>query len=132
MRVECELYQLMISDTLMAQRVVLKEKDGQRMFPIFIGPVEISAIDRNLNGRIPPRPLTHDLAYSVIEALGGRLVSICIKDLRESIFYADLEIMTDKGLVKVDCRPSDAMARAVKAGAKIYAEEHVLDEAAIS
>ena len=131
MRIECEIYQLMITEMLTAQRVVLKEKRGDRLFPIFIGPVEIAAIDRNLKGQTEPRPMTHDVACEIIAKLGGKLVSVRIKDLRDNIFYADIEIETARGLVTVDSRPSDAMALAAKTGAKIYVEDHVIDAAQI-
>jgi uncharacterized protein len=127
--IEMELSRILIRDGEEGQVVVLKEKDGTRSFPIFIGTFEASIIDRYVREIEFPRPLTHDLLVSTIRQLGGRLERIVITDLRDKTFYALLYIMTDKGLVQVDSRPSDALCLAAAIGADIYAEEHVIEMA---
>ncbi len=109
--------------------VLLKEVDGERYLPIWIGAVEATAIAFAQQGIVPPRPLTHDLLKDVVTALSGDLQAIHITELRESVFYADL-VFSD-GL-RVSARPSDAIALAMRAGTTIYADESVLEDAGIA
>ena len=115
------------------QRVVLlKEKMAERYLPIWIGPTEADAIAVKLQGVSVPRPLTHDLLGSVIEALGARADSIVLDDLKNDTFYAKIILLRADGRqMEVDSRPSDALALALRVGAPIYVEEVVLDEAGI-
>ncbi|HEX5494164.1 MAG TPA: bifunctional nuclease family protein [Mycobacteriales bacterium] len=108
--------------------VLLKETSGDRYLPIWIGTVEASAIAFEQQGVRPTRPMTHDLLRDVITALGARLESVHITDLRDSIFYAELVFPNG---VRVSSRPSDAIALALRSGATIYGEEAVLAEAGI-
>ncbi len=118
--------------TMNYQRVViLKEKAAERYLPIWIGPTEADAIAVKLQGATVPRPLSHDLLYSVIGALGATLNSIVINDLKSDTFYAKIILNVDGGQMEVDSRPSDALALAVRAEVPIYVEEAVLDEAGI-
>ena len=126
--VEMELTRILIAETRDGQIIVLKEKNGTRAFPIVIGYFEAAAIDRHVKEIPMPRPLTHDLLSGVIEAFGGKLERIVINDLRDNTFYGRLIIKRDGETLDVDSRPSDAIALAVKAGAPIFVEEHVLDE----
>jgi bifunctional DNase/RNase len=109
--------------------VLLKEAAGDRYLPIWIGAVEATAIAFAQQGVVPTRPLTHDLLKDVLDALGARLVSVTITDLRDGIYYADLSF---DGGVTVSARPSDAIALALRAGTTIYAEERVLAEAGVA
>ncbi|GAA3191919.1 bifunctional nuclease family protein [Actinocorallia longicatena] len=109
--------------------VLLKESDGDRYLPIWIGAVEATAIAFAQQGMLPQRPLTHDLFKDVIEALGSQLRTVNITALREGIFFADL-VFT--GGVEVSARPSDSIALALRTGASIFASEDVLDEAGVS
>lgn len=111
--------------------VILKEKSAERYLPIWIGPAEADAIAVKLQGVTVPRPLTHDLLYSIIDALGATVNSIIISDLKSDTFYARIILNVDGGQMEVDSRPSDALALAVRAEAPIYAEEIVLDKAGI-
>jgi len=130
MEVPCELIRIMITETGDHQVIVLKESRGQRVFPIVIGFFEAAAIDRRIKGHVLPRPMTHDLLASVIEALGGRLAKVVVTDLKEHTFYATLVIERNGDQVHVDARPSDAIALAVAGNTPIYVEDHVLDEVA--
>lgn len=109
--------------------VLLKETDGDRYLPIWIGAVEATAIAFAQQGVTPARPLTHDLLKDVIEALGAELRSVTISDLRDSVYYADLQFSSG---ASVSARPSDAIALAMRTGTTIYAEESVLAEAGVS
>lgn len=129
MEVRCDLSRIIISDTSDQQIIVLRERDGERAFPIVIGSSEAGAIDRRLKGQRMLRPLTHDLLAAVIEQLGGELEKIVINDLREHTFYAKIIIRQNGQLIEVDARPSDAIALGVASDVAIYVEDHVLDEA---
>lgn len=109
--------------------LLLREADGERFLPIWIGQAEAAAIALEQQGVAPARPLTHDLVKDIIEALGRTLVSVRIVALREGTFYSDL--VFDDG-VQVSARPSDAIAIAIRVGAPIFADESVLAEAGLA
>ncbi len=111
--------------------VILKEKDTDRYLPIWIGPAEADSIAVKLQDVTVPRPLTHDLLRSVIDALGATVTSIVVSDLRNDTFYAKIILTCDGEYLEIDSRPSDAIALAVRVKAPIYAEEAVLDKAGI-
>ena len=128
MDVEVELSRIIINETSDQQIIVLKERHGQRSFPIVIGIVEIFAIDRRLKGIKPPRPMTHDLLDNVIENLGADIEKIVISDLRNHTFYAKIYLSSNGQTVKIDSRPSDAIALGVASNAPIYVAEHVFEK----
>jgi len=111
--------------------VILKEKMATRYLPIWIGAAEADAIAVKLQGVAVPRPMTHDLLHSVIDALGANINSIIVSELKNDTFYAKLILNIDGGQMEVDCRPSDALALAVRTDVPIYAEDAVLDKAGI-
>jgi bifunctional DNase/RNase len=125
--VEVELVRIVIRDTSDQQYIFLKEKEGERTFPIVIGFYEASAIDRRVRGVGTPRPMTHDLLGNTVEALGGHLLKIVVNRLHENTFYARLHIQKDGGEIEIDCRPSDAIALAVQAEVSIFVSEDVID-----
>ena len=127
--VRMELVKIIIRETSDHQIIVLKEMDGDRMFPILIGPYEAMAIDRRIKNIQAPRPLTHDLLNSTIVNLGGVIDRVVINDLRDSTFYAILVVRQDDREVQIDSRPSDAIALASLDNTPIYVEESVLEEA---
>jgi len=109
--------------------VLLKETLGDRYLPIWIGAVEATAIALAQQGVVPARPLTHDLLKDVLDGLGAELEAVIITDLRDGIYFADLQF---RGGVSVSARPSDAIALAIRAGTTIFAEESVLAEAGVA
>ena len=129
MAVVMELARIIISEMQDQQIIVLKEVTGERQFPIVIGSGEAYAIDRRLKGLQTPRPLTHDLLANVIEELGGELEAIEINNLKDGTFFARLVIRQDGKPVRIDCRPSDAIALGIASNVQILVAEHVLDEA---
>jgi uncharacterized protein len=111
--------------------VLLKERDGERYLPIWIGNVEATAIAFALQGVQTPRPLTHDLLRNVLEELQARVDRIVITELRDGTFYANIELTRDGARYTISSRPSDAIALAVRTKTAIFAEERVLSEASI-
>lgn len=111
--------------------VILKEKAADRYLPIWIGPAEADAIAVKLQGASVPRPLTHDLLSSVVEALGASVKSIIVNDLKNDTFYAKIILNVDGKQLEVDSRPSDALALAVRVEVPIFVEDSVLDKAGI-
>ncbi len=112
--------------------VMLREEtERSRVLPILIGGPEASAIHSAMEGIVPPRPLTHDLAVTVFQSLGATLERIVITEVRDHTFYAELHFRTPSGQTVVSSRPSDAIALAVRTTTPIFAEESLLDEAAV-
>lgn len=137
--IECELAQiLLITDNMSSpQVIVLREKTGRRRsFMVHIGLFEALAINRQVHGETTPRPLTHDLLMTLMTALGGRLLRVAVSDLVEDeegngTFYGFLVVGRDGGgEVIIDCRPSDAIAMATRAGCPIYASNEMIDKVA--
>ena len=128
MSVQMELHKIIISELQEQQIIMLKEVDGDRKFPIVIGSPEAYAIDRRLKGIPTPRPLTHDLLAAVITELGGAMERIEIHNLQDHTFFARIHIRQNGNTVKIDSRPSDAIALGVATQVPIYVAEHVLDE----
>ncbi len=111
--------------------VILKEVGRERYLPIWIGPWEASAIAMRLQGLTPERPLTHDLFASTLEAVGATVDRVIISALAEETFHALLVIARDGTLHEIDGRPSDALALAVRVGARIFVLAAVLEQAAL-
>ncbi len=131
--VECEVFKIIIDEKSQEQVVVLKEKEGSRLLPIVIGINEASAIRMKFSGFLPPRPLTHDLLKSVIEGLGAELNRIEVDKLENGTFYAKLCIKTNgNGEKRIDARPSDSIALAVRANAAIFIDDTILDKSSYS
>ncbi len=119
--------------SLMSQHriVVLKEEDGERFLPIWIGPFEADAITLQLQGVDAPRPLTHDLLKTVIETLGGQVEQVIISGLEKNTYYAKIVLDVDGDRVEIDSRPSDAIALSVRVSAPVYIEDEVMDQAGL-
>ena len=109
--------------------VVLGEKDGERVLPIWIGAAEGDALAWHRGGEATPRPLTSDLMASLLETTGGRVESVTISSLREKTFYALVRVGVDGRSQELDARPSDALNLAVRVGAPIFVDEDVVAEA---
>ncbi len=111
--------------------VLLKEIDSDRQLPIWIGPCEADAITIELQDVKVARPLTADLVNLVTKELGGTISHVLIRELTEQVFHASLFIDFDDGVREIDCRPSDAIALAVRAKVPILVNEAVLEEAGV-
>ena len=108
--------------------VLLREVGGIRYLPIWVGATEATAIAFAQQGVVPPRPLTHDLFKIVLEELGSKISGVNLTELINGVFYANL-ILADGA--QVSARPSDAIALAIRSGAKISASEELFKEAGI-
>ena len=112
--------------------VLLKEVDGSRFLPIWVGAVEATAIAFAQQGMIAQRPLTHDLIANILEAADLTLTAVQVVQLKDGIFYAELQVRTDSGTVlKISARPSDAIAIALRTKSNILADSDLLDEVGI-
>ncbi len=112
--------------------ILLKEVERERYLPIWIGACESEAIAIRLQGVTPGRPMTHDLLLNLIRDLQATLEFIIVTALRRDTFYAQLALTQDNAPLFVDCRPSDAIALAVRAGVPIYVEDEVMQSAGIT
>jgi len=110
--------------------IVLKEKKGEKTLPIWIGLFEAQAIALAMENVKPPRPLTHDLAKSLIEKLHGKVDKVVITDLINNTFYARILIRRNGENLQVDSRPSDAIALAIRLKVPIFIDETVLNKVA--
>lgn len=111
--------------------VILQEKDGSRVLPIWIGPGEASAIAMELAGMKFSRPLTHDLFASMIRGLGGKLVRVMITKVVENTYYAELIVQRGSEVISIDARPSDSIAIALRTDATIYTTDELLENTSI-
>ena len=132
MPVLMQLSRIIISEISDNQVVFLQEVEGDRSFPIMIGMFEAASIDRRIKSEFKPtRPLTHDLLVQMAETLGAKIESVLIHDMRDSTYFAKLQLRRDGQLIEVDSRPSDALAVAVTFDPPlpIYVAEDVLESA---
>jgi uncharacterized protein len=113
--------------------VLLREDEGQRYLPIFIGPPEATAIVYALQGMETPRPMTHDLFKTVLDDMAMRLQQVVITELHDGTFYAEIELGGNGNAYRISSRPSDAIALAVRYedAVPIFADEAVLEEAGV-
>lgn len=112
--------------------VILREKEGERWLPIFIGAAEAQAISLLLQDLHYSRPLTFDLLHSLLKAASAQVQKIAVTELRENTFFALVDVKTANGLQQVDARPSDAIALALRAKAPILVAEEVMNAAGIT
>lgn len=111
--------------------VMLRDVDGERQLPIWIGPCEAEAITIELQDVEIARPVTHDLLKNTITEMGGTVSHILINELRDQVFYARLFVDVSGDMLEIDCRPSDAIAVAVRAKVPVFVDEAVMEEAGI-
>ncbi len=109
--------------------VILKEENGDRTLPIPAGSAEANAIALKTLGISSDRPLTIDLTLDIIKKMRGSVEKIVIDDLVNKVFYAKVHISMDKGALAIDCRPSDALALAIRADCPIFIEDTVFEKA---
>ena len=131
-RVPAEVTGISVCAPYQGYVVVLKEKDGQRLLPIFIGTSEANNITLLLQGLKFVRPLTYDLFNNLLEAAGAKVEQITVTDLRDNTFFADVQLKTEDGRVNhIDARPSDAIALAIRTKAPIFVNARIMDEAGL-
>ena len=111
--------------------VLLRTAGGKTYLPIWIGHPEAAAILMRLQGQEPPRPLTHDLACAIIDSLEAEVDRVTVTELRDSTFYARITLVRNGTEIEIDSRTSDAIAIALRADAKIFAEDDVIEESGV-
>lgn len=131
MLVEVRVQSLAMDRSTKTPVVILEETDGERLLPIWIGPSEARAIATELAEPEFPRPLTHALCYSVLQSFGASLERVIITSVEKSTYYAELIVRTNGDVRSIDARPSDSIAIALRAGARILADEALLELATI-
>ena len=124
--VEAKVNGLILEHKTQQNIVILRELEGERILPIWIGPGEAQAIRRILSEETFPRPLTHDLLFLVVEGLKAKVARVVIADLRENTFYASVIVERDGEVLSIDARPSDSIAVALRARAPIFVNEKLL------
>ena len=131
--IEVEIDSIRISLVSQHRIVLLREVDSERQLPIWIGPCEADAITIELQDVKVARPLTQDLLKNIITELGGTVSHVLIKELNDSVFHARLfiSVQGEREPREIDCRPSDAIALAVRAKVPIFISEEVMDEAGV-
>ena len=114
--------------------VFLRETDGdpRRMLPIWIGQAEALAIQLKLKDEEPPRPMTHDLLKNIIETLSAKVEAIHVHSIKEETFLAEIHLQDNKEILKVDSRPSDAIALSLRFDVPIYVTEELIEQSGFS
>ena len=123
---EMEVAGVVLDPTTNVPIVILRSKKGRKILPIWVGIFEALAISRGLEGAKTPRPLTHDLIYSLIEKLKVKVTEVRVIDLRNNTFFAEILLRSRREAIHIDARPSDAIALALRTKVPIYVEEKVL------
>ncbi len=129
MQIEMTIKGLVVDPITNMPIIVLRDAEGQRVLPIWVGIFEANAIALRVENISTPRPMTHDLLRNVIEDLNGVVRKIVVSDLKENTFYALIYVEVAGQTLAIDARPSDAIALALRADAPIFVEEVVLDNA---
>lgn len=128
--VPVEVSRLVYDESIQTPVVILKENNGKRILPIWIGHAEASAIAYAMEDVQVERPLTHDLITRILMGVGAKVEKIVINQLKDNTFYARIILDLDSGVVTIDARPSDSIAIALRANAPIFVSRDVMDESA--
>src|SRR5262245_10394215 len=129
MQIEMTIRGLMVDPITNMPIVILRDKEGQRVLPIWVGIFEANAIALQIENISTPRPMTHDLLRNVIKDLNATVQKIVVSDIQENTFYAVIYLLFAGETVTIDARPSDAIALALRTRAPIFVEETVIDNA---
>ncbi len=129
MQIEMMIKGLMVDPITNTPIVILRDKDGQRVLPIWVGIFEANAIALQIENVTTPRPMTHDLLRNVIQDLNASVEKIVVSDLQDTTFFAQIHLMLNGEMLVVDARPSDAIALALRTRAPIFVEESVIANA---
>jgi bifunctional DNase/RNase len=129
MQIEMTIKGLMVDPITNMPIIILRDRDGQKVLPIWVGVFEANAIALQIENVVTPRPMTHDLLRNVIQDLNATIQKVVVNDLRENTFYAIIFLQLNGEVVAIDSRPSDAIALALRARVPIFVEERVIDSA---
>jgi bifunctional DNase/RNase len=128
---EMKIKGIAFDQNLQTPVVLLTDKDQNLILPIWIGLCEARSIELNLSEKVAPRPLTYDMMAAIIRTIGAKVERIVIVDLRDEVFYAQVEVSVDGKVSKIDARPSDAIALASRMNSPIFVKKAVLEKAAL-
>ncbi|EHJ47188.1 protein of unknown function DUF151 [Solidesulfovibrio carbinoliphilus subsp. oakridgensis] len=128
--IEMKVFGLALDEESQVPVLILKDLQEKAVLPIWIGAMEAMAISLALNDVSLPRPMTHDLLLNMIHKLDAHVVAVHVTELTEGTYYADIEVEVEGGIRRIDSRPSDAIALALRAKAPILVSEPVLDQVA--
>jgi len=129
--VKVEIFGLALDENNKSPILILKGEDRARVLPIWIGAVEAMAISVALNEIPFPRPMTHDLLLNTILDMGGKVESIVVSSIVEGTFFAEIVVEREGGIVRVDSRPSDAIALAVRSKSPMFVEDDVMESSGV-
>lgn len=129
MQIEMTIKGLMVDPDTNMPIVILRDRDGERVLPIWVGLFEANAIALQIENVSTPRPMTHDLLRNVIADLQATVQKIVVCDLQENTFFALIYLSLNGDTVAIDARPSDAIALALRTKAPIFVEDSVIDHA---
>jgi bifunctional DNase/RNase len=129
MQIQMNIKGLMIDPITNMPIIILRDEDGQRILPIWVGVFEANAIALQIENVQTPRPMTHDLLKNVIDDLSASVERIVVTELKENTFYALIHLRRNGHSIEVDARPSDAIALALRTRSPIFVEEAVIDSA---
>jgi bifunctional DNase/RNase len=129
MQIEMTIKGLMVDPITNMPIIILRDEEGQRVLPIWVGIFEANAIALQIENIATPRPMTHDLLRNVIHDLKADVQKVVVCDLKENTFYALIYVTVGGESVAIDARPSDAIALALRTRAPIFVEESVIDNA---
>jgi bifunctional DNase/RNase len=129
MQIEMNIKGLMIDPITNMPIIILRDQEGQRILPIWVGVFEANAIALQIENVQTPRPMTHDLLKNIIDDLSASVERIVVTELKENTFYALIHLRRNGHSIEVDARPSDAIALALRTQSPIFVEEAVIDTA---
>jgi len=127
--IEVKVEGLLLDSSHNSPVVLLREMDGDRVLPIFVGPLEASAIAYALEKTKFPRPLTLDLMRLLVEGLNGRIRRVIVTRIENDTYYAEIVVEADGRVIAIDARPSDSVGLALRVEAPIYVDETVMEKA---
>lgn len=128
--IEMKVFGLALDEESQVPVLILKDLEEKAVLPIWIGAMEAMAISLALNDVVLPRPMTHDLLLNMINKLDAQVVAVNVTELNEGTYYADIEVEVEGGIRRIDSRPSDAIALALRAKSPILVDEKVLEQVA--
>ena len=129
MQIEMVIRGLMVDPVTSMPIIILRDRDGERVLPIWVGVFEANAIALQIENIATPRPMTHDLLRNVLSDLKATVERVVVSDLKDNTFYALIYLQYGGETVAIDARPSDAIALALRTQAPIFVEEYVIDHA---
>jgi bifunctional DNase/RNase len=129
MEIEMMIKGLMIDPITNMPIVILKDKAGDRVLPIWVGVFEANAIALQIENISTPRPMTHDLIKNILTEIEAEVQRIVVSDLRDNTFYAMIYLDRDGETIAIDARPSDAIALALRTRSPIFVEDSVVESA---